>query len=337
MQTKNLKEILKTLTSVIKLDKTRPITSLVSVATDGGTLYLGATDLQTSVFARIDCETQIDPTTVSMTDLYALLKSFKGKEVTIKQDKGCLMVECDGKYRLPYKLDIDDEVVKLPINVKKIDDLVWVEGFDEAYKQLKVGIDLDVLPIVRFEDNIAITTDGNILVMKYFEFMDTKITIPSKVAEQFAAIGKVADVGTTKNSLYAKNNTYALYSSWGAVDEMPMDEIQKYKAIDCPLKVDKDKFLDIVRRLKALKKKQLVIIHKDLKLFIHDIDMTVKEELDYEIERGNRVEDVTIIFNTDELLKVLRVIDEDMCIELNPKYISLKDWDCEFIISGVTE
>lgn len=331
MQTKSLKSVLKTLTSVIKFDKTRPITALVGVEAEDGVCYFSATDLQTNIVGRIECKEIIKATTVSLVDFYQLVKSFKGKELSIRQDKDCLQLECDGKYKLPYKKDIDGTVVNLPVNIIKMDNLIEVKDFDKVYKKNKAAMNEDTLPVMKFNNNMCYTTDGDILIVTNFNIKDGEM--PTQIAGKLASLGSDFQVGIKDGRLYAKTENIAMSSHWGKLNEFPLKETEAFIDVATLAKTDGTKLLEIVRRFKSLKKKNIVFISKYNSLAIHDIDMTIEEGVEYQ----GTLNDTTIVFDTDAILKVLRVVDREITFGLYSKFMAIKDFSSSYAISGGSE
>ena len=116
MKTKELKNILKTLNTVIKSNKTEPITQLVLLYNEGSELIFGATNLSTSIIAKLeDANVKLSPVTVSLEDLFAVVKSIKDTECTLKQiDNGIQLVANQGVYTFPIVLE-NNRPLKLPI------------------------------------------------------------------------------------------------------------------------------------------------------------------------------------------------------------------------------
>ena len=328
MVLKNLKQRLKTLSSVIKANKTEPITQLLSLYSDGNYLFMGATDFTTTIATRIPCEVELEPMTVSLTELFAVVKTLKWNEGSFKKAGDTIQLSDDSSV---YTFNIvveGNKYLQLPIHIEqpKKDGKV-LHNVKTIKARNNVAVGEDVLTNYYLTKKSIITTDGEVLAITKND-NDFEMTLPSNVFKQLSTLGDEVTVEIIEDGYLCYNDDYIMQVKSDSV-AYPFEVVAPFIGMEGTATTNKGELQVCFQRLHDLGKDKAYIGVAESKLLISDQDNSVIEGVDFSGELSYN----NICLDVDTTLKALKTMKGVVCVDIHEKFLVLSDDDGCFIIS----
>lgn len=266
IKTDILKDLVNKASKGITVDKLIPITNFMCIKYDSGEFVIITTDSTNYMYARrnfLDCGDEFYA--VVNTDIFTkLISNITSEYITLGTIDNILMIEGNGKYKIPLSLDEDGFVIKFKDPMKDVnltDDLVHinVNELRNVIKTLKPSL---------------YTRDNNIPFLSKYYFGDCVLASDK---EQVSCYSKnfthepvllsqymlnILDVITSDTIGYAKTDKYVILSADGVtmygvydidVSTFPASTLKKILDADgnsiSRCKINKSEFMDALKRI----------------------------------------------------------------------------------------
>ena len=324
-----LSNLLKMLTSVIKEDKARLITYCVELWTNNDALYLGATDLTTTIIAKEhDFSGTIDNCVVSLPTLFQVAKSLSSDHIELHTDSDNLIV--NGVCKIPIKKRIG----KLPLNMPLFNNPVEINlgNFKTLKKYHKMALTNDDLKIY-YLSNGEITTNTDIIAHTNL-LDDLGLSILSSYAVDKLANFKGNGLFELlpNNIIGVQTDEYSLRIKEEQNLKFPIDNVTPFLEAHGMIKVNKKDLQALVTLLHNTKWESTKLLTKS-QLYVHSEDGSLGGSLNYETLEDTAEE--CIIVPTKSLYDTLKVLGKEVTIGIYPHYLYIGDNTSSYVIAEV--
>ncbi|MBP3886236.1 MAG: hypothetical protein J6F30_01085 [Cellulosilyticum sp.] len=331
MKTKQLKGILKTLNSVIKSNKTEPITQLVFLYNEGSELRFGATNLSTSIIAKLeDTEVKLTPVTISLEDLFAVVKSIKDAECTFKQiDNGIQLIANQGIYTFPIVLE-NNRPLQLPLKFPEvvIDTYTPIKKPKIIKARNGMALGEGILSNYFCTKNSIITTNEEILAVTYVNTYTEAAILPEDIFRQLSCLGDEVNFKPYDYGFIFHDSTYLINTSKRYL-KYPYETIAPFVGLKGTVPMPKDDLQRAFQQLHDLKK-PVAYIGCDGKTMLISDDSNA---LVVGIPVNGKLTSDKIQVRTDTVLKALKTMEDNILIDVCEQYVVLSDDVGCFIVS----
>ena len=345
MKTAKLKEICDVLSDFVQYVAIRPITDLVGLVTKGGMLYIGHTDKDNAyIVATVECDTEVPSTVVKLSDISKIIKATTVDEISICGKDDYLELKGNGKYKIPIQLDENGDKFSIPIHMPSMGEPIHVKDIKKLYKRNDVFVDKkDTLPkefVCYYCDGEHTVTTNNIVVACTNGKLPMTEMNPNMM-KSLIALPKEFDISSVDGGYRIECDCYRAYYKTSKEVTFPADMViglvNNFDAYTDFVNVEKKNLFDSIKRQDIFKSKistpLIYLTFKDNSITIENKQGTFYEEIPCD-GNGNSVK---IITSTENLLKILRLMEDDITIGLSSKFMSLEDTCGKYIIANMQE
>lgn len=266
IKTDILKDLVNKASKGIAVDKLFPITNFMCIKYDSGEFAIITTDSTNYMYAKqnfLDCGDEFYA--VVNTDIFTkLISSITSEYITLDIIDNILIIEGNGKYKIPLSLDEDGSVIKFKDPMKDVgltDDLMHINANElrSVIKALKPSL---------------YTRDNNIPFLSKYYFGDCVLASDKEQVSCYLKnfthepvllsqyMLNILDVITSDTIGYAKTDKYVILSADGVtmcgmydtdVNTFPANTLKKILDADAQstsrCKISKSQFMDALKRI----------------------------------------------------------------------------------------
>lgn len=345
MKTVKLKEICNTLSNFVQYVAIRPITDLVCLVAKDNMLYIGCTDIDNAtIVATIECDKTFGSTVVKLSDLSKLVKATTVDDITLEGKEDYLEFKGNGKYKLQIQLDENGDKITLPIQMPSMGEPKHVENIGFVYKRNDSFIDKSgTLPFafdVYYCDGVHTVTTNNICIAS--TNYNTQISeINPYMMKSLQALPKEFDISEVNGGYRIDADCYRAYYKTEITHDFPVDTVMPLVTnIDVyhdTVNINKKDLLSAIKRESlfktAISTPKIYLTFGDSSITIENAEKTFYEEIPCDGSANN----FKVITKTDSLLAIVRLMEDDITINLADKFICLEDTLGKYIIASMEE
>lgn len=317
----------KILTNVIKEDKAKLITYCAELWTENGSLYIGATDLMTTIIAKHpNFDGQLDHIVVSLPLLHQVLESLPSEKVKLKVLGDNLIV--NDTCVLPIKKRIG----KLPLARPTFDAPKEIDLglFKTLKKYHKVALTNDDL-MMYYIKNGEITTNTNIIV-KTNLLDDIGISLLSSYAadklSNFKGMGLFESF--SDHTIGVQTNEYSMLIKEKPIETFPIDSVKPFLGAETMIEFAKKDFQTLVTLIHKTKWTNTKLTIRN-QLYVQSEDESLGGSLDY--TTTEQVSSNSIIVPTKSVYDTLKSLGKTIKLGIFPNFICLQDDKSKYIIA----
>lgn len=346
MKTALLKKTLSMFRDIIKYNNIRALTDLVEMYSKDGILHIGSTDNTVTIVATIPNENEFDNCIVSMNFLNNLVKLTTSEDIVLsvitkirkKDTIRYLEFKGDGKYKIPIQTDENGDDFYLPLFFPPHGEVISSDSFEFIIK--RNGFSLldseDSLNIYHFEKNRVITSDSFIVSCTKSQNLFSK-DIPAHVVGVLSKIPSYFKLSFVEDGLRATYENCEIFIQYKNNDVFPIEMVEPFlEDMDyiASFTVTKKDFIQVLKRQNLFKlafENPTVVIDFGTNVVIKNKQESTEEELT--VTNYKHDKHMSIMFNTDVLLEVLKNMDNTIDFFFTEEVTKLVDSNGFYVIS----
>lgn len=261
IKTTELQEMVGRVSQCVSNNKLIPLTSLMSIAVEDGTLILTTTNATEYYYSYSESDVDCEDFEVSvLADLFTkLIQKITTEEIKISVENEQLKVLANGVYTFELPLD-ENGIIKFPKKLK--DDFCNDLGQIELQKvkdiistnkaSLATGMEIPVLTTYYCGDSV-ITSDQKTICRYDVKTLEKPILIPETLMELLSTVSSdtINVAGTDKGIWFTTTHEIIYTPATMSADEFPVTKINELinREFTSSCKVSRTKMLSIIDRL----------------------------------------------------------------------------------------
>ena len=352
METKLLKKLCTTISSIIKNDKIRPITDFVEIYAKDGMFHIGSTDNRTTITASIEDENDLDNAVISLSSLSSIVKLTTTEDVKLTNKGKYVEFSGNGKYKIPIQTDELGNKLYLPLEMPSIEECGYctynIDDWKLAVERNKIALfsgegHENFKSYYNHKGNL-VSTDSIILANTYNINLPVG-SLPDFVVNQLANLNQEMDFYIVDDGYIVISDVFKIYFVTKNREKFPIDLVIPFLS-NIPMdsqssffiKFKPDNFIETIKRQKVFKNSYDV---PSIILFIDEqgiVHVKNKEEtVDEVIATTKFTGEYSIKVQTEIILSVLRIMEKEVTVYVGNNMIGLEDTKGFYIIAGIEE
>lgn len=345
MKTVKLKEICNTISDFVQYVAIRPITDLVGLVAKDNMLYIGCTDIDNAtIVATIECDKTFENTVVKLSDLTKLVKATTVDEIVLQGKDDYLEFKGNGKYKIPIQLDENGDKIKLPIHMPSMGEIKHITNIGFVYRRNDGFIDkAETLPKeynVYYCDGTHTVTTNNICVACTNYNMQIEEISPYMM-KSLQALPKEFDISEVNGGYRIEADCYRAYYQTEITHNFPVDTVMPLvndnSSYHSNVNITKKELVGAIKRQElfktAISTQKIYLTFNSNSITIENAEKTFYEEIPCNGSANN----IKVVTKTDSLLAIVKLMEDDITINIADKFICLEDTLGKYIIATMEE